>query len=102
MDELDFGQRKRIINTIFGVLYDTGIMSLYELTQHPREKLKRFLRCISNVDPEEKRFVIIAAKPFLCIASEELRHATKEETALQFEKIVMLLEKRIIKLDSKQ
>lgn len=102
LDDLDLGERKRIINTIFGVLYDTGITSFYELTEQPREKLKRVLKCISNVNPEEKRFVIIVVKRFLGIASEELRHAAKEETALQFEKIVMLLEKRIAKLDSEQ
>ena len=102
LSELDFNQRKRIINTIFGVLYDTGITSFCELTEQPREKLKRLLRCISNVDPEEKRFIIIAVRRFLGIVSEELRYTAKEETALQFEKIVMLLEKRIAKLDSKQ
>ena len=102
LDELDLAERKRIINAIFGVLYDTGIASLYELTELPREKLKQVLKCISNVDPEEKRLVVIAVKRFLGIASEELRHAAKEETALQFEKIVMLLEKRIAKLDSEQ
>ena len=72
------------------------------MTEHPREKLKKLLSCISNVDPEERRFVIIVVKRFLGIASEELRHTAKEETALQFEKIVMLLEKRIAKLDSEQ
>ena len=45
---------------------------------------------------------MFAVKRFMGIASDELRHTAKEETALQFEKIVMLLEKRIIKLDSEQ
>ncbi len=102
LEQLNFNQRKQIINTIFGVLYDIGITSFYELTEQPREKLKMLLRCISNVDPEEKRFVIIAVKRFLGIVSEELRYTAKEETALQFEKIVVLLERRITKLDSKQ
>ncbi len=94
LEEIDFAERKKIINTVFNVMYDAGMTSFAELTELKYERIRMILEATSNVDQEEKRRVYGAVRRLLSITAEELRRTARAESAAHFEKSAAQLEKR--------
>ena len=99
LDELDRDERKKIINTVFNVLYDTGITSFYELTEQTLEKIKKIMDGASQVDLEERSRIQMSVKRLLSIAKDELKNAARTERLIQLEKSVVQLEKYAMKVE---
>lgn len=93
LDELSLEERKKIVNTVFDVIYKTGINSFYELTEQKFEKIRALLEGVSDIEPEEKKRVHMAVKRLLSISAEELRRAAREESTAQFARSAAQLEK---------
>ena len=99
LDELDREERKKIINTVFNVLYDTGITSFYELTEQKLEKIRKIMDGASHLDLEERSRIQMSVKRLLSIAKDELKNAARTERLIQLEKSVIQLEKYAVKVE---
>lgn len=86
LEVLPVEERKKIINTVFDVVYNTGINWFYEISEQRFEKIRALLNSASNVDPEERKRVFAAVKRLLSIAAEELHQAAREGGVAQLER----------------
>ena len=99
LEELDWNERSKIINTVFRVIEETGITSFYELTEQKIDKIKRMLDGAVKIEPEERKRIHLAVRRLLTIAKEEVKYAARTERMLQIEKGVIQLEKYTAKLE---
>lgn len=93
LEVLSTEERKKIVNTVFDVIYGAGINLFYEIVEQRFEKIRALIDSASCVDQEERKRVYTALRRLLGITAEELHRAAKEEGAAQLEEYAVKLDK---------
>lgn len=93
LEELPYEERRKIIDTVFDVIYSIEISEFYEITEQKYDKIRALLNNAGNIEPEERKRVFAAVKRLLAITAEELHRAAREESAVQLERRTVQMEK---------
>ena len=79
VEEFTFEEREQLIDTIFDLIFETGINKFYELSEELLQKIRLLLEGIGEMSDEERKLVRSAIKQLILISVKEIPQAVKEQ-----------------------
>lgn len=79
VEEFSFEQREQLIDTIFDLIFETGINKFYELSEELLQKIRVMIEGIGEMSDEERKLVRSAVKQLILISVKEIPQAVKEQ-----------------------
>ena len=68
-----------MIDTIFDLIFETGINKFYELSEELLQKIRVMIEGIGEMSDEERKLVRSAVKQLILISVKEIPQAVKEQ-----------------------
>ncbi len=79
IEEFSFEERAKLIDTIFEIIFETGISQFYQLEEETFQKIRLMIEGMSNLNEKERRFVRSAIWQFFLISVKEIPQAVREQ-----------------------
>ena len=79
VEEFSFEEREQLIDTIFDLIFETGINKFYELSEELLQKIRVMIEGIGEMSDEERKLVRSAVKQLILISVKEIPQAVKEQ-----------------------
>jgi len=93
LEEIDFADRKRMIDAVFSVISASGVSLFNEFSEQRRQKIKALLVGITDVESDDRKLVFSAVRRLFSISAGELQEIIKEIGAAKIEKYRHILQK---------
>lgn len=79
VNELPMDERKQFVEIVFDIIYSMEISSLKEVEIDRKEKTRKLLKHLSNVEPEETKLILTTIGRFIQASAREMRQLRRSK-----------------------